>query len=388
MACVAVALLWGAGERRAAAQVATDVYLGFEGHVFDAGNIQLPYRMARPTGYDPAKKYPLVVFLHGSGESGTDNKLQVSKHMGVPQGGSVFTLPANQAMYPTFFVAPQAPMPGVAGWMGVPGQAVLKLIASLEQQFSIDAARLYLTGLSMGGYGTWALVEGNPKLFAAAVPMSGGGDTSKAASIAHLPIWDFHGTIDPLVPVQQSRDMIAALVAAGGHPRYTEYPNGQHDIWDTAYTEPALLPWIFAQHNGLDPNADGGAGDAAETPDASSMIDGPIGSVDAVAADAGTFPDSSGGFPFDAGQIPDSSGDAASPSDASAAFDSSGDATPLDDATGHIPSGQSTAAASSGCTYAMRERSTPWDRAAILVVCLGVVTRRRRAGRREIGLAR
>jgi len=365
--CVAVALVWGAGERRAAAQAATDIYLGFEGHIFDAGSIQLPYRMARPTGYDPAKKYPLVVFLHGSGESGTDNKLQVSRHIGVPQGGSVFTLPANQANYPTFFVAPQAPMPGMAGWIGIPGQAVLKLIASLEQQFSIDAARLYLTGLSMGGYGTWALVEANPKLFAAAVPMSGGGDTSKAASIAQLPIWDFHGTIDPLVPVQQSRDMIAALVAAGGHPKYTEYPNGQHDIWDTAYTEPALLPWIFAQHNGLDPNTDGGAGDAAETPDASSMIDGPIGSIDAVAADTGTVPDSSDGFSFDAGQVPVS--------------DSSGDATPVDDATGRMASGQSTAVATSGCTYAMRARSTPWDRGAILVVCLGVVTRRRRSGR-------
>jgi predicted esterase len=365
-ACAAIALTQWAGEERASAQAATDVYLGFEGHVFDAGNIQLPYRMARPTGYDPAKKYPLVVFLHGSGESGTDNKLQVSKHIGVPQGGSVFTLPANQAMYPTFFVAPQAPLPGVAGWMGIPGQAVLKLIASLERQFSIDATRLYLTGLSMGGYGTWALIEGNPKLFAAAVPMSGGGDTSKAASIAQLPIWDFHGTIDPLVPVQQSRDMIAALMAAGGHPKYTEYPNGQHDIWDTAYTEPALLPWIFAQHNSLDPNADGGAGDAAEIPDANGTTDGQIGNGEAaVAADAETISDSSRGSPFDAEH----------------------DASPLDDAMDHIPSGQSTSVANSGCTYAMGAPSTPWDRGAILVVCLGVVTRRRRAGRREIGRA-
>jgi pimeloyl-ACP methyl ester carboxylesterase len=249
--------------------------------------------------------------------------------------------------------------------MGIPGQAVLKLIASLEQQFSIDATRLYLTGLSMGGYGTWALIEGNPKLFAAAVPMSGGGDTSKAASIAQLPIWDFHGTIDPLVPVQQSRDMIAALMAAGGHPKYTEYPNGMHDIWDTAYTEPALLPWIFAQHSGLDSNADGGAGDAAETPDAGSMIDGPIGSIDAVAADA-EVPDSPDGFLSDS-EVPGASGDAGSPSNAP---DSSGDATHLNDAAGDVPSGQSMSATTSGCTYAMRARSTPWDRGAILVVCL------------------
>src|SRR5260370_18954568 len=313
-AFAAVALMLWAGERPASAQAATDVYLGFDGHVLDAWNIQLPYSMERPIGYDAAKKYPLVVFLHGSGESGTDNKRQVSKHIGVPQGGSVFTLPASQAKYPTFFVAPQAPLPGMAGWMGIPGQAVLKLIASLEQQFSIDASRLYLTGLSMGGYGTWALVEGNPKLSAAAVPMSGGGDTSKAGGIAQLPIWHFHGAIDPIVPVQQSRDMIAALMTTGGHPKYTEYPNGQHDIWDTAYTDPGLLPWLFAQHNGLDSNADGGASDAAELPDANGVIDGQANNVDVVvAADAGTAPDSSGSFPFDAPHVPDPLRDAASP---------------------------------------------------------------------------
>jgi hypothetical protein len=147
------------------------------------------------------------------------------------------------------------------------------------------------------------------------------------------------------------------------------------------------LPWIFAQHNGLDPNADGGAGDAAETPDANGATDGQIGNGEAtVAADAETVPDSSGGFPFDAGQVPDSSRDAASPSDASTVSDSSGDANPLDDATGQSPSGQSTAVASSGCTFTMQARSTPWDDVAILAVGCALIASRR-AGRRVTGLA-
>ena len=368
----AVFVLW-AGVRPVAAQTATptDVYLGFEGYVFDAGNIHLPYRLGRPTGYDPAKKYPLVVFLHGSGESGTDNKLQVSLHMGVPGGGSVFMLPANQAMNPTFFVAPQAPSPGVMGWMGIPGQAVLKLIAYLEQQFSIDPARLYVTGLSMGGYGTWWLIENNPTLFAAAVPMSGGGDTTKAAAIAQLPIWDFHGAIDPLVPVAQSRDMIAALMAAGGHPKYTEYPNGQHDIWDTAYTEPALLPWMFLQRNPFAATDDGGAADAADIADASTS-DAPADSVDAPpSADAG------------AGNVPDSSvGGGSSPSDAAAVTSDSPSSSPATDgATGSASGAQSTdGAGGGGCACAVPPaHSTPWGQLAVAAAgCAAIAARRRR----------
>lgn len=272
------------GPSSARAQAPTDIYLGMEGHILDAGDLQLPYRLARPAGYDATKKYPLVIFLHGSGESGTDNKLQIQKNIGVPTGGSVFTLPANQAKYPSFFVAPQAPSPSKEGWEGTRGQAVLKLITALEQQFSsIDTRRLYITGLSMGGYGTWALIQDNPKLFACAVPMSGGGDPTKAVNIAALPIWDFHGTIDPTVPVKESRDMIAALQAAGGHPKYTEYPNGQHAIWDQAYTEPELLPWMFGQTT-ASTDSDGGLVDGASPVDAAVGAMGDSGAVSAVDA--------------------------------------------------------------------------------------------------------
>jgi predicted esterase len=279
----------------AAAQTPTDVYLGMEGYVLDAGDIKLPYRLARPTGYDAAKKYPLVVFLHGSGESGTDNKLQIQKNIGVPSGGSVFTLPANQAKYPTFFVAPQAPVGSRDGWRGIPGQAVLKLIAALEQQFtSIDTRRLYITGLSMGGFETWTLIEDNPKMFACAVPMSAGGDIDKAANLVAVPIWDFHGAVDMSVNVQESRDMINAIKAAGGNPKYTEYPNGGHAIWDQAYNEPQLLPWMFGQTVAAT-DVDGGVIDAGVVEAAAGSHDAGAGGNSGSVAEASNGVGGSGG---------------------------------------------------------------------------------------------
>ena len=195
---------------------------------------RMPYRLGKPARYDPAIKYPLVVFLHGSGESGIDNRLQISKNIGTNTPGSVFTTAANQAKFPTFFIAPQSPYITVnnvktpEGWTsGSDAQkAMLKLITALETEFSIDPNRLYVTGLSLGGNGTWIVITENPNLFAAAIPMSGGGDPTMAAKIVKIPIWDFHGAMDPSIPVANSRDMIAALRALGGYPRYTEYPNG------------------------------------------------------------------------------------------------------------------------------------------------------------------
>jgi poly(3-hydroxybutyrate) depolymerase len=231
-----------------------------DGRLFNGqSGFTLPYRLAKPPAYDAANKYPLVIFLHGSGESGTDNRLQVSKNIGTTTAGSIFTTAANQAKYPTFFIAPQSPSPTVGWSSGSAHDAVLKLITALQAEFSIDTNRLYLTGLSMGGIGTWTLITENPTKFAAAIPMSGFGDPTMAAKLVRIPIWDFHGAMDPSVNVSNSRDMIAAIRAAGGYPRYTEYPNGQHDIWFMAYTTPELLPWMNVQRLGaLDPTGDGG----------------------------------------------------------------------------------------------------------------------------------
>jgi acetyl esterase/lipase len=262
LSAVACALVGMAYQGRALAQTGpTDPYGGMEGRLFDAGGgFTMPYRLGKPPAYNAATKYPLVIFLHGSGESGTDNRLNISKNIGTNGPGSVFTTAANQAKFPTFFIAPQSPNANI-GWMSgsKPLVAVLKLITALEAEFSIDPKRLYVTGLSLGGMGTWTIITENPDLFAAAIPMSGSGDPSMAAKIVKVPIWDFHGAIDPAVNVSGSRLMIAALRAAGANPRYTEYPNGMHDIWFMAYNTPDLLPWMNTQRLGVaDPTGDGG----------------------------------------------------------------------------------------------------------------------------------
>lgn len=214
----------------------------------------LPYRLMKPEGYDAAKKYPLVVFLHGAGERGTDNEKQLVH--GVPQ----FASEANREKYPCFLIAPQCP--DDTKWVDVdwsadshqspkemtePTRLTVELLESLAKQYSIDPKRIYLTGLSMGGYGTWDLIARRPELFAAAVPICGGGDEATAEKIKGLPIWAFHGAKDGAVKPARSRNMIAALERAGGKPKYTEYPDVGHDSWNPAYKDAEMLKWLFEQ---------------------------------------------------------------------------------------------------------------------------------------------
>ena len=126
----------------------------------------------------------------------------------------------------------------------------LALIDSLGKEVSIDQQRVYVTGLSMGGFGVWDAIQRRPKLFAAAVPICSGGDTALAPSIKHLPIWAFHGDSDTTVKPQRLRDIIAALKAAGGQPRYTEYPNTGHNSWTATYANREVYAWLFAQKLG------------------------------------------------------------------------------------------------------------------------------------------
>jgi predicted peptidase len=213
----------------------------------------LPYRLLVPPGHHAAP-VPLVLFLHGAGERGHDNLAQLV------HGVAIFAEPEVRRRHPAYVVAPQCP----AGqrWVekdwsaaahrlppapSLPLQQVLALLPRLRDEFPIDPDRIYVTGLSMGGFGTWDIVVREPRLFAAAVPICGGGDESFAPSIAPLPIWAFHGELDPVVPVARSRNMIAALRRAGGDPRYTEYPGEGHSCWTRAYHEPDLLPWLFSQ---------------------------------------------------------------------------------------------------------------------------------------------
>ena len=120
----------------------------------------------------------------------------------------------------------------------------------MQKEYSIDPQRIYLTGLSMGGYGTWDLLARKPDLFAAGVPVCGGGDESTAGKIAKIPIRVFHGDKDNSVPVARSRTMVEALKKAGGHPKYTEYAGVGHNPWDKAYADPKLMNWLFKQKKG------------------------------------------------------------------------------------------------------------------------------------------
>lgn len=249
LAALLAAIAPSAFVRRAAADE-------FEPRTFrDPGGGTLPYRLFKPRGFDPRAevKYPLVLSLHGAGERGTDNTKQVNH-------ARVWAAPRLQAEHPCFVVAPQCPED--RRWVevdwgakshdqpeepSIPMGLVLDLIPALRREFPIDASRIYVTGLSMGGYGTWDLLARRPDWFAAAVPICGGADTETARKIAGVPTWVFHGDADNVVPVSRSRRMVAALKAAGGAPKYTEFAGVGHNSWDAAYGDPALAPWLFSQ---------------------------------------------------------------------------------------------------------------------------------------------
>ena len=231
----------------------------FEARTFTSPDgAKLPYRLLAPLNYDAGKKYPLVLFLHGAGERGDDNKTQLKF------GVAVFARPDMREKFPCFVVAPQCPKDKKwveMDWGGVSGTApdypgpmeplLLAMLDSLGGEFSTDPDRLYVTGLSMGGYGTWDLITRHPEKWAAAVPVCGGGDKTKAAAAKPVEVWAFHGLADAVVPPVRSRDMILGLRAAGGIGTHTEYPGVQHDSWTLAYAEPNLLPWLFAQQRNL-----------------------------------------------------------------------------------------------------------------------------------------
>ena len=125
--------------------------------------------------------------------------------------------------------------------------ATLNAVAALQQEFSIDAKRIYITGLSMGGYGVWDAVARRPELFAAAVPICGGGDPALAKQMQTVAIWAFHGADDKAVTVERSRQMVEALKAVGAAPKYTEYPGVGHNSWEKTYSDLAMYEWLFAQ---------------------------------------------------------------------------------------------------------------------------------------------
>lgn len=202
---------------------------------------ELDYLLTLPRGYvEPgvpgAPRWPLVLFLHGMGERGDD--LSLVKRHGPPK-----LLEAGREIA-AIVVSPQCPLQPQFGWST---PAVLALLDDVMERCAVDPDRVLLTGLSMGGYGTWAVACEAPERFAALAPICGGGDPAKAARLAALPIWAFHGADDRVVPLAQSEAMVRAVEAAGGAPKLTVYEGVGHDSWVRAYDDPALWEWLLAQ---------------------------------------------------------------------------------------------------------------------------------------------
>lgn len=214
----------------------------------------LKYRIYVPHGIGFFEKVPLVVFLHGAGERGEDNAVQLVH--GVPQLISYSMRKDDKAI----IVAPQCPER--LRWFETPwgelehqttaqpSVAMAKVIALIEKMladYPVDRSRVYITGLSMGGYGTWDIAGRMPELFAAALPVCGGGDVAKAPQLAKVPLWTVHGDKDGAVPVENSRRMVKAVRAAGGNVVYEELPGQGHGVWGYTYSSDKILDWLFSR---------------------------------------------------------------------------------------------------------------------------------------------
>jgi len=205
---------------------------------------KMPYRFFAPKIED-GKTYPLVVYLHGAAGRGSDNTKQVTG--GNTWGSRIWLLPANQKAFPCFVIAPQSTTDDWA-WTKEKLTVLKTLLDQIVRECSIDTSRIYVTGQSMGGSGTWFALTTYPEFFAAGVPICGGGNPDMAGVIVkhHIGVWAFHGAKDSVVPESKSREMIEAVKKAGGNPRYTVYPDEGHAAWMGAYTERELPGWLFS----------------------------------------------------------------------------------------------------------------------------------------------
>lgn len=199
----------------------------------------LKYRVELPrdVGQDPARKWPAILYLHGSGDRGAP----------VADLAGTAAVRCPRELKPDTFIviAPRCPL---NSWWSLP--AIDDLLAEVLAQYPIDQDRLYLTGVSMGGYAAWQLLAGRPETFAAAVPLCGGGDPAEAGRFNDLPIWVFHGARDDAVEPARSREMVEALRRLNGRVRYTEYPDLGHNCWEATYSKPELYDWLLQQVRG------------------------------------------------------------------------------------------------------------------------------------------
>jgi len=233
----------------------------FEKGLYALKKDTLPYQILMPENFDPQKKYPLVIVLHGAGERGNDNQAQMK------YGTGLFLNATSREKYPAIVIYPQCPANDF--WANVKYKrdtvanknifdfqegraptksmtALMGLIDNFLDKPYVNKHQVYIGGLSMGGMGTFEILRREPKIFAAAFAICGGDNSNNAAIYAKkVPLWIFHGAKDDTVSPDHSLVVVEAIKAAGGDPKFTLYPNDGHNSWDDAFAEPELLPWLF-----------------------------------------------------------------------------------------------------------------------------------------------
>ncbi len=219
------------------------------------------FRKLDPIKMKKKKKYPLIIFLHGAGERGSDNTKQLV------HGSAMFLKKKNRKDYPAFVVFPQCPEESywatrnkakensqekyVFDYSLDPSfalKSVFDIIAHYKIMPNVDSNRIYIMGLSMGGMGTLEAISRHPEQFAAAIPICGGGDLDYVRNFAtKVPVWLFHGAQDDIVYPKFSRDMVDKIIVEGGFPKYTEFPYANHNSWDVTFQTKDLFKWLFEQ---------------------------------------------------------------------------------------------------------------------------------------------
>lgn len=195
------------------------------------------YLLFLPEGYGKNRqRWPLIMFLHGAGERGSDLK-KVKKH-GPPK------IVENRKDFPFIVVSPQCP---TGDWWTEKVEVLINLLDDIVARYKVDKKRVYLTGLSMGGYGTWSLASAYPERFAAIAPICGGGSRIMALRLKNIPVWVFHGAKDRVVPLKESEEMVNAIRKRGGNVKLTIYPDAGHDSWTQTYNNQKLYDW-FLEH--------------------------------------------------------------------------------------------------------------------------------------------
>jgi len=219
---------------------------GFLNKVFKADQNNSKYVLFVPHDYKGDKEYPLILFLHGAGERGTDGEKQVKQGI-----GNAIKFKEKEKKFPFIVILPQCSPKGSWTADGADGKRAMAILDETQKTYKVDGKRVYLTGLSLGGYGTWSLAAAHPERWAAIAPICGGkakdADTMQIAErVKDIPIWCFHGASDKTVPAERSRELIKALQSVGASPRYSEFPHVGHNSWDPAYTTEELYSWLLS----------------------------------------------------------------------------------------------------------------------------------------------